>query len=229
MTLPYGWYGGGTAKTNTWWATPLIGTRSGAVSGWWAFPFYDHAKDASFEHRFSQLGADALPDDISTSAHFQVRDETAYALISDDNLGIVGSIDRWGDTNRYVVTLQHKVGNMLLWSDETLRRISYDATTREKVADREQRESSLLVFLYRGLRKTDSMSGETLSQDQVLWRLWNREERNGEVSLDAFPGFTYDSRSNGYLKASLLWRLFRYECDPGKGTSIDLLFIPVWR
>lgn len=229
MTLPYGWYGGGTAKTNTWWATPLVGTRSGAVSGWWAFPFCDHGKDADFDLRLSQFGADTLPDDISTSSHFHAEDETTYALISDDNLGIAGNLVRWGDTNRYVVTLRRKVGNMLLWNDETLQRVDYDATTRGKVVDREQRESSLLMFLYRGMRKTDAMSGETRSQHQVLWRLWNREERNGDVSLDVFPGFTYDSRSNGYSKASLFWRLFRYERDPDAGTFIDLLFLPVWR
>ena len=228
-TLPYGWYGGGTSKTNTWWATPLVGTRSGAVSGWWAFPFIDRSRDADFDLRLSQLGADILPDDISTSAHFHARKETTYALLSDDSLVIGGGAYSWSDTNRYVVAARHKVGNVLLWNDETLRRVSYDATTREKTADSELRESSLLLFLYRGTRRTDAMSGETRSHHQVLWRLWNREERNGDVTLDVFPGFTYDSRGNGYRKASLLWRLFRFERDPDGGTAVDLLFIPVWR
>ena len=72
------------------------------------------------------------------------------------------------------------------------------------------------------------MTGESCSRKQVLWRLWNWEEENGTVSLDVFPGFTYDSRKDGYTKASFFWRLFRYECDPANGTSVDLLFIPVW-
>ena len=49
------------------------------------------------------------------------------------------------------------------------------------------------------------------------------------MSLDVFPGFTYDSKTNGYSKTSFLWRFFRYENDPEKGRKVDLLFIPVWR
>ena len=44
-----------------------------------------------------------------------------------------------------------------------------------------------------------------------------------------FPFITHDTKKNGYSKTSFLWRLFRYERDPEKGTSVDLLFIPVWR
>ena len=44
-----------------------------------------------------------------------------------------------------------------------------------------------------------------------------------------FPGFTYDTKTNGYVKTSLLWRLFRYENDPEKDRKIDFLFVPVWR
>ena len=38
-----------------------------------------------------------------------------------------------------------------------------------------------------------------------------------------------DAKKDGYRKTSFLWRLFRYESDPGKGKKVDLLFIPVWR
>jgi hypothetical protein len=63
----------------------------------------------------------------------------------------------------------------------------------------------------------------------VLWRLWHWEEENCNVALDVFPGFTYDSKTNGYSKTSFLWRFFRYENDPEKGTSADFLFIPIMR
>ena len=38
-----------------------------------------------------------------------------------------------------------------------------------------------------------------------------------------------DSKKNGYRKVSLLWRLFRYEDDPDKGFSLDILFLPICR
>ena len=49
------------------------------------------------------------------------------------------------------------------------------------------------------------------------------------MKIGVFPGFTFDSKANGYTKTSFLWRAFRYERDPEKGTSVDLLYIPLWR
>ncbi len=57
----------------------------------------------------------------------------------------------------------------------------------------------------------------------------HEEERNGNATVDAFPGFTYDAKTNGYSKTSFLWRFFRYENDPKEGKKVDLFFIPVWR
>ena len=73
------------------------------------------------------------------------------------------------------------------------------------------------------------MGGGVYTQHRVLWRLWDWEEKNGDVSLDVFPGFTYDSKTNGYAKTSFLWRFFRYESDPDEGKKVDLFFIPLWR
>jgi hypothetical protein len=73
------------------------------------------------------------------------------------------------------------------------------------------------------------MTNKSYASRKVLLKLWDREEENGDVSLDVFPGFTYDSKTNGYTKTSFLWRFFRYESDPKEGTSVDFLFIPLWR
>ena len=73
------------------------------------------------------------------------------------------------------------------------------------------------------------MKGTSKQCHNVLWKLWDWEEENGNIALDVFPGFTYDSKTNGYVKTSLLWRLFRYENDPEKDRKIDFLFVPVWR
>jgi len=64
---------------------------------------------------------------------------------------------------------------------------------------------------------------------RVLWRLYHYERLNGDESTDVFPAITYDRRKDGYRKFSFLWRLFRYERDPEKGTSLDVLFLPLRR
>ena len=55
------------------------------------------------------------------------------------------------------------------------------------------------------------------------------EKDHGNMSLDVFPGFMYDSKPNGYRKLSFLWRLFRYEDEPENGVSADFLFVPLCR
>ena len=75
----------------------------------------------------------------------------------------------------------------------------------------------------------DKVKNTEFEERNVLLKVWQRAEKNGDVSIDAFPGFTYDSKKNGYRKLSLLWRLFRHVNDPEKGTSLDLLFIPLAR
>ena len=58
--------------------------------------------------------------------------------------------------------------------------------------------------------------------------IMNTEIQNVELK----PGQVicmYDSKTNGYSRTSLLWRLFRYEKDPVKGTKLDLLFLPIVR
>ena len=107
--------------------------------------------------------------------------------------------------------------------------MNFDLATRRKVSDEEKSESFLFGFVYTQESNCDKMKGTSKSTQRILWRLWHREEENGNVSLDVFPGFTYDSRKDGYTKTSFLWRLFRYENDPKNGKKVDLLFIPIWR
>ena len=66
------------------------------------------------------------------------------------------------------------------------------------------------------------------SKCSFLWLLWRCEDRDGDVSLDIFPGITYDTKKDGYMKMSFLWRFFRYENVPDGKTSVDLFFLPVW-
>ena len=67
------------------------------------------------------------------------------------------------------------------------------------------------------------------SESSILWKIWHRVEKDGDVSVDMFPGFTYDAHKDGYRKTSFLWRFFRSEHDPKKGDSLDFLFLPIVR
>ena len=92
-------------------------------------------------------------------------------------------------------------------------------------------ETSLEIMgpLYTYETQADSATKREKARARVLWWLWNRQTEDGATSLDVFPGVTYDARPDGYRKTSLLWRLFRYENDPEKGTALDLFFIPCSR
>jgi hypothetical protein len=62
---------------------------------------------------------------------------------------------------------------------------------------------------------------------RVFWRLWHYERLNGNVSVDVFPAFTYDRKTDGFKKTSFLWRFFRYEHAASGAKKLDVLFIPV--
>ena len=254
-SLPYSWRGG-AEQTNSYFATVLAGTRSGRVQGSWLFPLYDMKKDASFDHYAAILDEPRLPDEITIRRQlytnlvwnaktkecdiietkwrlrakpFYSRNEKTFLLISDADDSIYGRIGYGGETNIYSIVRRRKLGNRLFLNRENNRTVRFDASTRGKIADQETAESSFLIFLYNHKRTKDLIAKNECKRHTVLWRLWHWEEENGDVALDVFPGFTYDSKTNGYSKTSFLWRFFRYENDPTDGKKIDLLFIPIWR
>ena len=169
------------------------------------------------------------------------RDETDWLLLCSWNdkvwgglgSGYVGPTNTCETTERemavYGMTRKIERGNDLLFKYERKREVAFSAIDRTKESDEETTDVSLLVWLYNYSRETSRMDADTYTQHRVLWRLWDWERKNGDVSLDVFPGFTYDSKTDGYVKTSFFWRLFRYEKDPKKGTNLDLLFIPLCR
>ena len=105
----------------------------------------------------------------------------------------------------------------------------YNASRTESKKKLEEKSNTLLGLLYNRRKEVDKVKNTSFEEASVLLKVWQRAEKNGDVSIDAFPGFTYDSKKNGYRKVSLLWRLFRHVTDPEKGTTLDLLFIPLAR
>ncbi len=116
-----------------------------------------------------------------------------------------------------------------LWDSERRRGTMFDVATGKKTLDAELETFSALWFLYDWKHESVPAEGHDYVRRRVLWRLYHYERLDGDESTDIFPAITWDRRKDGYRKASFLWRLFRYEHDPEKGTSLDILFLPIRR
>jgi len=241
---------GGSSREDIW-LTPLVGIRreKNKHEGGWVFPFWSHKKNRDFDENLARLDRPTLPDCIKVKVETRTnneakiehrlwakgpkgRDETVWFLLSDNDRSFYTYCwnSYWNAmTNDCGVTFRQKVGNRLLLNYESERKMRYDLKTKAKLSDKEEAEASFLVWLYQYEYDRDRLTDAAYARHRVLWRLWDWEDDDGDVALDVFPGFTYDSRRDGYTKTSLLWRLFRNEYDPKKGRKVDFLFVPVWR
>lgn len=139
---------------------------------------------------------------------------------------------RWdgeAEAERYVVEGTREWGNILVAKGRTERKATFDAVSGAKIGDERRSSGHVLGLLYRWSGKEGVEGEEDWARRRVLWKLWDWERRGKDISLDIFPGVTWDSKADGYRKVSWLWRLFRWERDAQGRTSVDVLFIPVWR
>ena len=127
------------------------------------------------------------------------------------------------------MNLLRKDGIPLLADLEVRREVRFDLASGRKELDRREADYHVLGLLYRRTERRGVPEEPDRVRHRVLWKLWDWERKGEEVSLDMFPGVTWDSRADGYRKAAWLWRLFRWEKDAEGRTSVDVLFIPVWR
>lgn len=252
-TLPYGHVAHG-GRTSTWWLTPLVGTHSGTRTGGWLFPLFNRMKDVSFDRYAAWMDAGELPDEIQIRPNFlawtnrsgEVCSQTRYEALPNVHASIAGSVlllsdqDRyvrgWVDGGRYRLRSTSKHGNRLVFNRSGTREVLFDCVTRQKAGEEVCTSTTALLGLFQHTSREKSTvdpsgaaTAEIHTRTRLLWKLWDRRNENGDVTVDAFPALTYDSRTNGYSKTSFFWRLFRYEHDPEKGTAVDVLFIPVWR
>ncbi|MCR5414891.1 MAG: hypothetical protein K6F50_09250 [Kiritimatiellae bacterium] len=139
--------------------------------------------------------------------------------------------DEWREGKERTVTFtdESEFGNDYIFGGKTKRVVNFDYDSKEKVFDGEFGESQALFGLVWSSRDEHIRGGHSYAKRALFWRLWHYEELNGDSTTDMFPFITRDTKKNGYSKTSFLWRFFRYESDPEKGTSIDLFFIPLWR
>ena len=229
--------------------TPFLGWRTGTDKGGWLFPIWNYRESRTFDETCARLDWEAqrLPEWITvdrevvtnragvvstqlTGNAFNVQSRTDWLLFS-DNFHTIGGGMHGDPTNRlYTISSHRKIGNRLGANYDAKRTATYNPATREKVSDVDEVSSSLLIWLYQYNCTEDRMAKNIRTRRcRSLWKLWDWNEREGAVSFDVFPGFTYDAQSNGASQASFLWRFFRYAHDPANGTSIDVFFLPVWR
>ena len=245
MSIPYGRYQA-RGSTHQWFATPLVGSVSGAQEGAYVFPFVDWEEDAAF----ASLQAGFESTCLQASADGRAAADAPAQSAAGDSRPAGGvraergirSLFGLAYRRRTRISTRDVAGGgcelsrhdeewslPLLYNREAKETVVVGPDTREPASRRVDEWSTLMGPLYTNQVRVDTEGKISKARSRVLWWLWDREERDGKVSLDVFPGFTYDRHPDGYRKASFIWRLFRYEDDPKGGVSADLFFVPVWR
>ena len=235
-------------KNSFTYVTPFFGvTHQGYKKGAWLWPFYGWTNDAHMEAAEAQMNADRLDPTLRvekrewvsaekrTNWWYNVTAGPAPAHNSSWRLSGLSTSDRWigchasNDGKTVTVEDESEFGNFFAYKSDYNRTVKFDYATKRKISDEETGESGLLCnFLWHS--KHEAGKGHEYDMKSILWRFWHYEKLNGDVTVDSFPFFTYDSKTNGFSKTSLLWRLFRNEYDPKTDRrSVDFLFIPVWR
>ena len=237
----------------------LAGIQGENRNGGWLFPLFYRSESKDFDLHASWLDLEKLPEEIQINCSVRtnyvwnaqldkrtpvevpdIKETTIYStshnnylLLCDNENHINGyAIDmdwRDGTSGVYRLAKTFSRGNIFAFSYGSSRAAYFDLNSREKLYEKYESSSNLLLFLYNYRHEEDGQKNTSYTKHRVLWKIWDWEEENGDVSLDVFPAFTYDSKKSGYTKTSFFWRLFRYESTPEGETSIDLLFIPIWR
>ena len=227
--------------------TPLFGvTHREHKKGGWLWPLFGWTNDDRMETVEAMLNAPTLDSKLKLEKHMSewdgkkhqwhtIKGVDSYVSDSSWRLSGLSTSDRtisWSATDDgKVVTAEDKsdFGNFFAYTSEKSRTVKFDAKTREKLSDEENGESGIFCnFFWHS--KHEASKGHEYDMKSILWRFWHYEKLNGNVTVDSFPFFTYDSKTNGYSKTSLCWRLFRNEYDPKTDKrSVDFLFVPVWR
>ena len=227
--------------------TPLFGvTHREHKKGGWLWPFFGWKSDDRMEDAEAMLDAPTLDSKLKLEKHVSewhgkkhqwhtIKGVDSYVSDSSWRLSGLSTSDRtisWhASDDGKVVTAEDEsdFGNFFAYTSEKSRTVKFDAKTREKLSDEENGESGIFCnFFWHS--KHEASKGHEYDMKSILWRFWHYEKLNGDVTVDSFPFFTYDSKTNGYSKTSLLWRLFRNEYDPKEDKrKVDVLFVPVWR
>lgn len=251
-TLLFGWNRG--RKDGFFYPlTPLVGFRRGDCKGGWLFPLFSHRRDiktndtdgtflwGTYERKGRHFSSQFVPlysytnhgsldltqTDGSGAHRMYGREFTSLPACWYRNQ--LTTWPEWPDGNRAAEpstrsSYNRAHGCFPFWS-YSHRSTPHDGKSRTK--------STVLLALYDYLRESSpdvEKQGEIddYVRSRVLWRLWHYERANDSVSVDVFPGITYDRRGDAFKKVSFLWRALRYERD-GRQRDLDVLFMPFKR
>ena len=254
FSLPYAHWNCSDATECTWF-TPLFGIRRGTHSGSWLFPLWDWDDDTSFggyDRSFLIIAGSSFDGWTTTTRYLfplwwreksgDNPDVRSYPQLVDLPsrgsiktrllLGLAGathSASRKEDDQFIRYTEYRSTWFFPLWNAETWHGILSDPATGWRGSTETTERFSLLWRLYDSRHESASGDGYEYTRRRILWRLYHDETLGEDQSIDIFPGIGIDRKKDGYRKYSFFWRLFRYERDPGSGTSLDLLFLPILR
>ena len=235
-------------KNDFTYVTPLFGvTHKEHKKGAWLWPLFGWTNDDRMEAVEAMLNAPTLDprvklekhesDYCSGKKHQWQTIEGVDNYVSDSSWRLSGlstsnrTISWFVSDDGQTVTGEETsdFGNFFAYKSDSNRTVKFDYATKKKISDEETGEAGLFCnFLWHS--KHEACKDHEYDMKSILWRFWHYEKLNGDVTVDSFPFFTYDSKTNGYSKTSLLWRLFRNEYDPKTDKrSVDFLFVPVWR
>jgi hypothetical protein len=226
--------------------TPLAGGFSGGSAGGWLFPLFSHRR----EKATGRIDGTFLWGSYHRSAGGAPSRSSLFPVYSYENLGRFdrGNIEAqpaglygkrliclpgfWYSNRLFVGPKGSKTGRTLTMRSGCFPLWSYSRSESGGERGLDVR-SSVLLLLYDYMRRQRPDSGQPdetreYVRSRVLWRVWHCERSGDDVSVDVFPGVTYDRRGKDFRKTSFLWRVFRYERD-GKARRVDLLFVPVLR
>lgn len=230
--------------------TPLAGVRTGRHSGGWVYPFWSRDHDEDMDettgtflwgaYSRTKLGLESSmipffgysnrkyePAASFTNSWGATMGKTFWSLPAvwyRNTVEVKPVLDEAGRPSGQVETSSVRDhGCFPFWT--------YTRRMTGQGADETFGSLLLLLYHYRTTLTPVVQAGaqprETVSK-RVLWWLWNYQRDNDMVSVDVFPGITYDAGADGFRKWSFLWRAFRYEKGPG-GKKLDLLYIPLMR
>ena len=221
--------------------TPLVGIRTGRHRGGWLFPLFSRDRD---------LDRGVTDGHVLWGTFHRGADEMHSSLLPIYGYRKFGQLAEEGSTGQVVRAHGRRFWCLPgCWSYDTT---EPPTVAGGSVAHREQGsgvfpfwvssrtveggqdESHLWVcgLLYDRLREVRAAGAEEPGRDhvrnRVLWRLWHYEREGADVSVDVFPGITYDRSGEESKSFSFLWRLFRYERSTA-GRRMYVLFVPVVR
>ena len=233
LSLPYGRMDRRDGSVRKWWGLPLIQTISGKSEGFGVWPIFERERSVDLDDFEAAIDAERLTDAVSATVCIKSNEYSRSSCESLEWLGgLAGSEHRISVRRKKwpmcEIDESRSFGNILTFKRTSHRAVTFDQLSGKREKETAYGRSHLLGFVWNSSWRTEN-SELKKAESSVLWRVWHYEFEDGDSTLDVFPWFTREKTKDGRTSTSFLWRFYRCETDPVKGTTLDLFFIPVLR